>query len=45
MVAVESVTLNYSGLSQLFVWALGFVLTVFVVGFTVGGMMRVLRSA
>lgn len=37
--------LDYSGLTQLFTWGLGFVLTVFVVGLTVGAIMRVIRSA
>lgn len=45
MVNVAGTTLDYSGLGQLFVWTLAFVLIVFSVGLTVGGIMRVIRSA
>ena len=37
--------LDYSGLGQLFVWALSFVLIAFVVGFTVGAILRLIRDA
>lgn len=37
--------LDYSGIGQLFSWAVGFVLIVFVVGVGVGAIVRVIRSA
>ena len=37
--------LDYSGLGPLFSWVVSFVLIVFVVGLTVGAIMRVVRSA
>ena len=43
MVAVESGALDYSGLGQLHVWALGFALLVFVVGNVVGAFIRLTR--
>ena len=45
MRAVEGGTLDYSGLGQLFVWALGFVLIAFAAGVGLGAIMRVIRSA
>lgn len=45
MVAVAGTALDYSGLGQLFVWVLSFVLIVFSIGVTVGGIIRVIRSA
>lgn len=45
VVAVDGTPLDYSGVGPLYVWGLGFVLTVFAVGLTVGAIMRVIRSA
>lgn len=45
VVAIEGGPLDYSGLGQLFVWAVSFVLITFAVGFTVGSILRVIRSA
>lgn len=43
MVALDGGSLEYSGLGQLFTWALGFALLVFVVGNVVGAFMRLTR--
>lgn len=40
-----SAPLDYSGSGELFAWVVGFVLLVFVLGLTVGAIMRVIRSA
>jgi hypothetical protein len=37
--------LDYSGVDELFIWAVAFVLVVFVVGYSVGAMLRLIRSA
>jgi len=42
---VEGGPIDYSGHGELFAWALTFVLVAFVVGFTTGAIMRVIRSA
>ncbi len=41
----DTPALDYSGLGALFSWAVSFVLIAFVVGLTVGAILRVIRSA
>jgi hypothetical protein len=42
---VTGSALDYSGIAGLFSWAVSFVLIVFVVGYTVGAIVRVIKSA
>ena len=45
MLDLDAPALDYSGLGQLFSWVLTFVLVTFVIGLTVGAIMRVIKSA